>query len=191
MHAFVHHNSLPILKRHTLHLCLFVGSETKPCRFWPPRERNLHFHISTPHSDSDTYCSLYKMMVIVKMNMMIARVMAALVVVMSMMMIMICYFCQWQCWVFTGKERHSRYAGYIRLTVGVQASSSRIGEITLSGMNVIGPQSSTQRPPTVSRLHCEGQQRRIQKLQAIYWRMFGGKCVYRLVYIWNEDLVLV
>lgn len=94
MRAFLHHNSLPILKTHKLHLCLSVGSETKARRLWPPGERNLHFHISNPHSNSDTHCSLYKMIVVVKMNMMIARVMAALVVVMSMMMIMICYFCQ-------------------------------------------------------------------------------------------------
>lgn len=41
----------------------------------------------------------YKMMVIVKMNMMIVRVMVALVVMMSIMMI-VYYCCQWQGWVF-------------------------------------------------------------------------------------------
>lgn len=79
--------------------CFSVGSDTEPGRLWPPGERNLHFHISHPHSDGDTYCSLNKMMVIVKMNMMIVRVMVALVVVMSMMMI-VCYCCQWRRWVF-------------------------------------------------------------------------------------------
>ncbi len=95
MYAFLHHNILPILKRHKLlYVCFSVGSETKPCRLWLPGERTLHFHISNLYSDSDACCSLYKMMVIVKMNMMIARVMAAPVVVMSTMMIMICYCCQ-------------------------------------------------------------------------------------------------
>lgn len=92
---------LPILRRHKLHyLCFSVGSETNTRRLWPPVERTLYFHISNPHSDGDTYRSLYKMMVIVKMNMMTVRVMAAPVVVMGMMMIMFCYCCQWQCCAF-------------------------------------------------------------------------------------------
>lgn len=64
MHAFLHYNTLPILKRHKLHyLCVSVGSETKTHRLWPPGETTLHFHISNPHFDSDTYCSLYRAMV--------------------------------------------------------------------------------------------------------------------------------
>lgn len=42
---------------------------------------------------------------------------------------------------FTGKEKQGGYTGFIRLPVGVLGSSSRIGKITLSGMNVIGPQA--------------------------------------------------
>lgn len=57
--------------------CLSVGADTKPRRMWPHGEANLHFHISHPHSDGDTHCSLYKMVVIAKMNMMIVRVMGA------------------------------------------------------------------------------------------------------------------
>lgn len=120
--------------------CLSVGADTKPRRMWPHGEANLHFHISHPHSDGDTHCSRYKMVVIVKMNMMIVRVMGALVVAMSVMMIA-CYCCQWRRWVFHSLQTHSRYLGCIRMTVGVQASSSRTGEITLGGMNVSGLQA--------------------------------------------------
>lgn len=42
---------------------------------------------------------------------------------------------------FTGKEKRSGHAGCIRLTAGVRGGGGRIGEITLSGMNVIGPQA--------------------------------------------------
>lgn len=65
---------------------------------------------------------------------------------------------------------------------GVQAGSSRTGKITLSGMNVIGLQACHQHmgPPTVSGLHREGQQRRIQTLHGIYRRVFGGEFVFGL-----------
>lgn len=66
--------------------CFSAGADTKPGRPWLPGERNLHFHISSPHSDSDTRCSLYKMMAVVQKNMMIARVMVA-PAAMSLMMI--------------------------------------------------------------------------------------------------------
>lgn len=120
--------------------CLSVGADTKPRRMWPHGEANLHFRISHPHSDGDTHCSLYKMVVIVKMNMMIVRVMGAPVVAMSVMMIA-CYCCQWRRWVFHRLQTHSRYLGCIRMTVGVQASISRTGETTLGGMNVSGLQA--------------------------------------------------
>lgn len=55
---------LTILKRDKLHYsCFSVGLETEPHRLRLPGERTLHFHISNPHSDSDSYCSFYKMMV--------------------------------------------------------------------------------------------------------------------------------
>lgn len=57
--------------------CFSVDKDRKLHRLRPPGERNLHFQVSNPHSDSDNYCSVYTMMVIVQMNMMIVRVMAA------------------------------------------------------------------------------------------------------------------
>lgn len=49
-------------------------------------------------------------------------------------------------------------------------------------MNVIGLQACHQHmgPPTVSGLHREGQQRRIQALHGIYRRVFGGEFVFGL-----------
>lgn len=75
----------------------------------------------------------------VKTNIMIVRV-----------MVVVWWWAWWWSWSaipvndspksFTGKEKQGGYTGFIRLPVGVLGSSSRIGKITLSGMNVIGPQ---------------------------------------------------
>lgn len=165
--------------------CFSVGSDTKPGRLWPPGETNLHFLISHPHSDGDTYSSLNKMMVIVKMNMMIVRVMVTLVVVMSMMMIM-CYCCQWRRWVFhrlTEAQQIRRLYQVDGRGPGKQ-QQDRWNHIRWNECDWTSGLSSTHRPPTVSGLHCEGQQRRIQTLQAIYWRVFGGECVFGLLCIW-------
>lgn len=154
-----------ILKRHKLHPpCSSAGSETKPRRLWPPRERTLHFHISNPHSHGGTYRSLYKMMVIVEMNMMIARVMPA--VVMSMMMIAFCYCCQWRrrvshrwrgaqqkCWMHQVDGRGP----------GLQ-QQDRWNHIKWNECDWAPGLPSTHRPPTVSGLPREGQRRRIQIL---------------------------
>ena len=191
-----------ILKRHKLHRpCSSVGSETKPCRLWPPGEPTIHFHISNPHSDSDTYCSLYRVMVIVEMNMMAARLMAA-VVMMSMMMIAFCYCCQWRRQVF------HRWRGVQQICWLHQVDSRGPGLQQRDTWNHIKWNEcdwapglpSTHRPPTVSGLHREGQRRRIQILQAIYRRVYGGlevctwTCVYSnlrlrvsLVWSWNNE----
>ncbi len=161
-------------------LCVFLREVRHQTSNNAAAWRALHFHISKPHSDIDTYCSLCKMMVIAKMSLMIVRAMAAPAVVMNMMMIVFYYCCHNDSVEpFTGKEKRGRYAGYITLTVGVWACSSGTGKITLSGMNVIGPQACHQHTGLQLFLDyiVKGSEDASKNCKRFYRRVFGGKCV--------------
>lgn len=141
MNTFLHH-SLSGLKRQKWHyMCFSVGTRDQNCTRWPPGARILHSHMANPHhtaapirwsnskdenddserdggaSGGDEHDDGHDL----------------------------CY-----CWQMTFlslsqvKRSAADMLGYIRLTVGVLASTSGIGEITLSGMNVIGPQACHQ-----------------------------------------------
>lgn len=120
-----------------------------------------------------------------EMIMMTVSVMV-LAVVMSMMMIMICYCCQWQCWEFN-RWREVVQIQWLYQVDGRGPSKQRWdrwNHIKWNECDWAPGLSSTHRPPPVSRLHCEGQRRRIQKLYVIYWRVLRGMCDCRLLYIW-------
>lgn len=65
------------------------------------------------------------------------------------------------------------------MTVGVLASSSRIGEITLSGMNVIGPQACHQHTGLQLFLDyiVKGSEEGSNNCMQFNWRVFGVSVV--------------
>lgn len=144
----------------------------------PPGEGTLPFHISNPHSASNTYCFLYKMIATVKMNMMTTRLMAGQAEVMRMMTISLSQVerSAVSCWPH---EEHSGGLGQHQRDVWDQIKWNECDWAT--GL------SSTHKPLTVSGLHREGQQGGIRKncLQFTGWRLEAG--VYLDLCVYDEE----
>lgn len=152
----------------------------------PPGEGTLLFHISNPHSASNTYCLPYKMIVMVKMNMMTARLMAGRAEVMSMRMMSLSQV-ERSTVSCRPHEEHSGGLGQHQRDVWDHIKWNECDWAT--GL------SSTHKPPTVSGLHHEGQRGGIQKncLQFTGWCLEAGVyldlCIYdeEREFMWSEN----